>query len=58
MGDSSVPLSFAPPEIYKPSKISEALREVGFNELLKVAPEAFFISGPRHPPFLKSFKNP
>ena len=29
-----------PPEIYKPSEISEAFQEVVFTELIKVVPEA------------------
>jgi len=37
-----------PPEIPKPSEISEVFQEVVFTELIKVVPEAFIVSGPRH----------
>ena len=41
-------LKSTPPEIPKPSKISEAFQEVVTTELLKMVPEAFIVSGPRH----------
>ena len=37
-----------PPGIPKPSEISEAFQEVVTNKVLKVVPEAFIVSGPRH----------
>jgi hypothetical protein len=36
-----------PPEIHKPSEISEAFQEVVTSKFLEVVPEAFIVSGPR-----------
>ena len=37
-----------PPEIYKPSEMSEASQEVGFTSLPRVVPQASTVSGSRH----------
>ena len=42
------PFLSPPPEIPKPSEISEAFQEVVTTKILKVVPEAFIVSGPRH----------
>ena len=41
-------ISITPPELHKPSEISEAFQEVRFTALLRVVPQAFIVTGPRH----------
>ena len=37
-----------PPEIPKPSEISEVFQEVGYFKYLEMVPRGLIISGPRH----------